>query len=104
VGSSRRRIGFGADVKGNDRRRQIHSARALPACQSTGETSTVESDAVPSGAFLMRKWIGERDYRLMKSGPFRDNLSGFTQSIARARPVIECALYRLNETVLVAPA
>jgi len=70
VGSSRHRIGFGADVKGNDRRRRIHAARALPARQSTGETSTVESDAVPSGALLMRKWIGERDDRLMKSKPF----------------------------------
>jgi hypothetical protein len=57
-------------VKGNDRRRRIHAARALPARQSTGETSTVESDAVPSGALLMRKWIGERDDRLMKSKPF----------------------------------
>jgi nuclear transport factor 2 (NTF2) superfamily protein len=50
-------------------RKLVDAAVALPARQSTGETSTVESDAVPSGAFLMRKWIGERDYRLMKSGP-----------------------------------
>ena len=70
MGSCRHRIGFAADVKGNDRRRRIHAARALPARQSTGETSTVESDAVPSGALLMRKWIGERDDRLMKSEPF----------------------------------
>ena len=103
MGSSRRRIGFGADVKGNDRRRQIHSARALPACQSTGETSTVESDAVPSGAFLMRKWIGERDYRLMTSGPSATafQVHGSYRSRAASdsmRPL------QLNETVLVAPA
>jgi hypothetical protein len=38
--------------------------------RARAETSTVESDAVPSGALLMRKWIGERDDRLMQSGPF----------------------------------
>ena len=35
-----------------------------------GEASTVEeSDTAPSSAFLMRKWIGEHDYRLTESGP-----------------------------------
>jgi hypothetical protein len=41
-----------------------------PPANPAGETSTVESDAVPNGALLMRKWIGERDDRLMQSGPF----------------------------------
>jgi hypothetical protein len=77
-----------ADVKGNDRRRQIHSARALPACQATGETS---------------KWIGERDYRLMKSGPSATTLR--FHAIYRSRAANDrMRPLQLNKTVLVAPA
>ena len=42
------------------------------------EASKLTSDAAPSSAFLMRKWIGERDYRLMESGPF-----GITFQVSR---------------------
>jgi len=48
----------------------IRSCVTRPPIDTVGETSTVESDAVPSGALLMRKWIGEHDDRLMQSGPF----------------------------------
>jgi hypothetical protein len=41
-----------------------------PPIDTAGETSTVESDAVPRSALLMRKWIGERGDRLMQSKPF----------------------------------
>jgi len=64
-GSSRHRIGFGADVKSNDPSK-THPCRSYvtrPPIDTAGGTSTVESDAVPSGALLMREWIGERDYR-----------------------------------------
>jgi hypothetical protein len=58
-------------MKGNDRRRRNHAARAVPARQSTQQARRVQlkSDAAPSSALLMRKWIGEHDYRLTESGP-----------------------------------
>jgi len=62
---------FGVGVKGNDRQRRIHAARALPARHSIQQARRVQlkSDAAQSSAFLMRKWIGEHDDRLTESGP-----------------------------------